>query len=93
MEATFMPGMKSSAHRHPGPEAWYVLTGEQCLETPGKAAIVRAGESGIVPEGPPMILWGTGKAERRALVLILHDTSKPMTLPASDWKSEGRCQQ
>jgi quercetin dioxygenase-like cupin family protein len=93
MEAIFTPGMKSAVHRHAGPEAWYVLAGEQCLETPGKAAFVRAGESGIVPEGPPMILWGTGKSERRALVLILHDSTKAMTLPASDWKSEGRCQQ
>jgi quercetin dioxygenase-like cupin family protein len=58
MEATFIPGMHSTAHRHPGPEAWYVLTGEQCLETPGHRVIVRSGESGIVPEGPPMMLVG-----------------------------------
>lgn len=91
MEATFMPGMKSQVHRHPGPEAWYVLKGEQCLETPGHAQHVRAGESGIVPEGPPMMLLGTGKSERRALVLILHDSSKPMTAPASDWQPPGLC--
>jgi quercetin dioxygenase-like cupin family protein len=91
MEATFVPGMKSRVHRHPGPEAWYVLTGEQCLETPGNATVVRAGESGIVPEGPPMMLWGTGSSERRSLVLILHDASQPMTLPASDWKPPGLC--
>ena len=35
MEATFMPGMQSVVHRHSGPEAWYLLSGEQCLETPG----------------------------------------------------------
>ena len=93
MEATFMPGMKSQVHRHPGPEAWYVLKGEQCLETPGHKAIVRAGESGIVPEGPPMMLTGTGTGERRSLVLILHDSAKPMTLPATDWKPTGSCLQ
>ncbi|HXE83889.1 MAG TPA: cupin domain-containing protein [Gemmatimonadales bacterium] len=91
MEATFMPGMKSRVHRHPGPEAWYVLQGEQCLETPGHAQPVRAGESGIVPEGPPMMLLGTGTSERRSLVLILHDSSKPMTVPAADWQPEGLC--
>jgi quercetin dioxygenase-like cupin family protein len=91
MEATFVPGMKSRVHRHPGPEAWYVLAGEQCLETPGKAMVVRAGESGIVPEGPPMMLWGTGSSERRSLVLILHDASKPMTVLASDWNPPGLC--
>jgi quercetin dioxygenase-like cupin family protein len=33
MDAVFDPGMKSGVHRHAGPEAWYVLEGEQCLET------------------------------------------------------------
>jgi quercetin dioxygenase-like cupin family protein len=91
MEATFIPGMHSTAHRHPGPEAWYVLTGEQCLETPGHRVIVRSGESGIVPEGPPMMLVGTGTSERRALVLVLHDSSKSMSALAPDWKSSGLC--
>ena len=91
MEATFVPGMHSIAHRHPGPEAWYVLSGEQCLETPGHRMIVRAGESGIVPEGPPMMLFGTGTSERRSLVLVLHDASKPMSFIAPDWKPAGLC--
>jgi quercetin dioxygenase-like cupin family protein len=91
MEATFVPGMRSAVHRHSGPEAWYVLTGEQCLETPGYRTIVRAGESGIVPEGPPMMLVGTGTAKRQALVLVLHDSSKPMTSLAPDWKPAELC--
>jgi len=91
MEATFMPGMKSQVHRHPGPEAWYVLKGEQCLETPDRKAVVRAGESGIVPEGPPMMLTGIGTGERRSLVLILHDSTKPMTMAATDWTPTGSC--
>jgi quercetin dioxygenase-like cupin family protein len=91
MEATFVPGMHSMAHRHSGPEAWYVLTGEQCLETPGHRMIVRAGESGIVPEGAPMMLVGTGTSKRRALVLVLHDSSNSMTTPALDWKPAGLC--
>ena len=91
MAATFVPGMKSRVHRHPGPEAWYVLAGEQCLETPGHKQVVRAGESGIVEQGPPMMLSGIGKAERRALVLILHDSSQPMTAPAGDWTPAGLC--
>lgn len=91
MAATFVPGMKSRVHRHSGPEAWYVLAGEQCLETPGHKQVVRAGESGIVEEGPPMMLSGIGTAERRALVLILHDSSQPMTMPAGDWMPAGLC--
>src|SRR5689334_14017391 len=92
MEATFVPGMSSHVHRHAGPEAWYVLAGEQCLETPGGKQIVRAGESGIVPEGPPMMLSGIGKAERRSLVLILHDSAQPSTIPVTDWTPTGSCQ-
>jgi quercetin dioxygenase-like cupin family protein len=33
MEAIFTPGMTAPAHRHSGPEAWYTLSGETCLET------------------------------------------------------------
>ncbi len=37
MEAVFTPGMESSTHTHSGPEAWYTMTGETCLETPDRA--------------------------------------------------------
>jgi hypothetical protein len=33
MEAIFTPGMTAPAHTHSGPEAWYTLSGETCLET------------------------------------------------------------
>jgi quercetin dioxygenase-like cupin family protein len=35
MEAILNPGMTSSVHNHAGPETWYTLAGETCLETPG----------------------------------------------------------
>jgi quercetin dioxygenase-like cupin family protein len=91
MEATFLPGMKSRVHRHPGPEAWYVVAGEQCAEIPGKKILLHEGEGGFVPEGPPMVLWGTGALKRQGLALILHDTSRPMTMPARDWAPSGLC--
>src|SRR5262249_34885379 len=57
MEAIFTPGMTAPAHRHSGPEAWYTLTGETCLETPEGKMVGRAGGSYvIVPGGPPMHL-------------------------------------
>jgi len=34
MEAIFTPGMTAPPHRHSGPEAWYTVAGETCLETP-----------------------------------------------------------
>src|SRR5262249_16400372 len=39
--AVMPPGTYTRVHVHPGPEAWYVLDGEQCLETP--AGVIKAG--------------------------------------------------
>jgi quercetin dioxygenase-like cupin family protein len=94
MEAIFAPGMTAPAHRHSGSEAWYTLAGETCLETPDGVMVGRAGGSHvIVPGGPPMHLTATGTETRRALVLILHDSSQPATTPASDWTPKGLCKQ
>jgi quercetin dioxygenase-like cupin family protein len=43
MEAIFTPGMTAPAHTHSGPEAWYTLAGETCLETPTGKQVGRAG--------------------------------------------------
>jgi quercetin dioxygenase-like cupin family protein len=94
MEAIFTPGMTAPAHRHSGSEAWYTLSGETCLETPDGAMVGRAGGSQvIVPGGPPMHLTATGTDTRRALVLILHDSSQPPTTPVNDWTPKGLCKQ
>ena len=93
MEAVFAPGMKSAVHRHPGPEAWYNLSGEACLETPAGRMVARSGETMIVPGGPPMELTATGTETRHALALILHDSSMPLGMLALDWKPKGLCQQ
>jgi quercetin dioxygenase-like cupin family protein len=92
MEAIFTPGMTAPAHRHSGSEAWYTLAGETCLETPdGKMVGKAGGAQVIVPGGPPMHLTATGSEIRRALVLILHDSTKPATTPAPDWTPKGLC--
>jgi quercetin dioxygenase-like cupin family protein len=92
MEAIFTPGMTTPIHRHGGPEAWYTLAGETCLETPDGKVIGRAGGPPvIVPGGPPMRLTATGTEQRRALVLILHDSSGPPTTIADDWTPKGLC--
>jgi quercetin dioxygenase-like cupin family protein len=93
MEAVFTPGMRASVHRHSGPEAWHTVAGETCLETPEKTYLGRAGGPPvIVPEGPPMALTATGTEIRKAVVLILHDASKPHTTLTSDWTPKGECQ-
>jgi quercetin dioxygenase-like cupin family protein len=94
MEAVFTPGMRAKVHVHSGPEAWVTLAGETCLETPDKIYVGRAGEPPvIVPEGPPMALTAIGTEIRKAVVLILHDASKPHTTLTHDWTPKGRCDQ
>jgi len=93
MEAIFTPGMESSTHTHSGPEAWYTMTGETCLETPNGRMVGRAGGPPvIVPAGPPMHLTATGNSTRRAIVLILHDRSQPATTVTHAWTPKGLCQ-
>src|SRR2546425_1676319 len=92
MEAVLRPGMKSLVHRHSGPEAWYTLAGETCLETPAGTLVGRAGGSPIiVSQGPPMELTATGTDVRRALVLIMHDSAQPATSPAPYWRPTCLC--
>jgi quercetin dioxygenase-like cupin family protein len=92
MEATFVPGGSVAPHRHSGPEAWYTLSGEQCLETPQGRTVARAGESTIIPGGSPMALLAIGKETRRSLVLILHDSSQPASTFIQDWTPKGLCE-
>lgn len=92
MEVIFNPGMTSAIHTHSGPEAWYNMAGETCLETPNGKLVGRAGGPPvIVPGGPPMLLTTTGTEQRRGLTLILHDSSKPPTTVIHDWTPKGLC--
>jgi quercetin dioxygenase-like cupin family protein len=92
MEAIFNPGMTAPEHTHSGPEAWYTLAGETCLETPSGKQVGRAGGPPvIVPGGPPMHLTATGTEVRRSLVLILHDANKPATTLHHEWTPKGLC--
>jgi len=91
MEGTFSPGMRSIAHRHPGPEAFYNLDGQFCLETPGRRILVGPGEGVFVPGGIPMQLTATGTTVRRSLVLILHPSDRLPGAPTFSWNPEGLC--
>lgn len=93
MEAVFTPGMTAPTHIHSGPEAWYTLSGETCLETSdGRVQMGRAGGPPvIVGSGLSMHLTATGAEQRHALVLILHETSQPATTPVHDWIPKGLC--
>ena len=88
--AVMRPGDNSRVHTHPGPEGWYVLAGEQCLETPAGATKVKSGGTMTVASNTPMELNVTGKTLRRAFALVIHDSAQPRGIP-SDWKPSGAC--
>ena len=77
MATRFLPGQFSPVHTHSGPEAWWVLEGEQCLQTTRATVRAHAGQSAFVAEGDTMRLVATGTGPRRALVLILYDADRP----------------
>jgi len=88
-------------HRHPGPEAWYVLEGGQCLETPNGVFTASAGQSMLAPDGWPMAIASLGTETRRAVVLILHRSGEPYAMPVgarpdaphANWTPKGLCSQ
>jgi hypothetical protein len=93
MEAVFPPkqAIQTAAHQHTGPEAWYVLTGAQCLRTPDEVMVLRGGQGGFVRPGPSMVLTSVGTETRRAVLLVLHDASQPWMTMKSDWTPTTEC--
>jgi len=88
--AVMRPGDKSRVHTHPGPEGWYVLAGEQCLETPAGPDRARSGGTMMVRPNIPMELNVTGTTLRRAFALVVHDSAQARGI-LSDWKPSGAC--
>lgn len=72
-------GLTSRVHFHAGVEAFYTVDGEQCLETTTQAFRMKKGDSLVVPTGITMRLVATGTKPRRALAVIVYDSSKPPT--------------
>lgn len=95
-EADFGPDMKAAVaravHTHPGPEIFYLFTGEQCLETPAGIKRARAGESMIAPANTPMQLNIMGSSKRDGIFVVIHDSQKPAASP-SNWSPKGTCSQ
>ena len=90
--AVMRPGDQSRVHTHPGPEGWYMIVGEQCLETPSGANRAKAGGTMTVPPNVPMQLNITGTEVRKSLVVVIHDSSQARGTP-SQWRPPGACSQ
>ena len=92
MESILPPEMRGMAgHTHSGPEAFYVLSGAQCLETPDGTTVTNAGESVIMHSGHRMALSGVGAENRRAVFIVLHDSAQPWITRGGTWTPPGRC--
>lgn len=85
------PGAHSAIHVQSGPEAWYVLAGSQCVETPDTVLHIGRGGGGLVPADTPLYLVATGTTTRRAFFVIVHDAGRPFYTEIDSWHPRGKC--
>ena len=78
------PGTTTPVHTHSGPEVFYIVAGEQCLETPETGLRLGAGQSHVLPARLVHRGRVTGSDVRRALALILHDSAEPASHDLGD---------
>lgn len=92
VHSVFAPGMTAPVHRHSGPEGFYAIDGDSCLEMPGGVHTgMGPGNTMVMEGGPPMALMAVGTQPRRAFAVILHDATLPATTRVDDWTPTGLC--
>lgn len=92
LRSIFPPGMAAPLHVHSGPEAFYAVRGDTCLETPAGLQVGRGpGNALIIEAGPPMLLMAIGGVPRQGFALILHDANQPPTTLTQSWHPAGLC--
>jgi hypothetical protein len=92
LRSIFNPGTAAPLHIHSGPEAFYAVSGDTCLETPDGIKTGRGpGNSLMIKAGPPMLLMAIGTVPRQGFALILHDAGQPPTTLTQTWHPQGLC--
>jgi quercetin dioxygenase-like cupin family protein len=92
LRSVFAPGTTAPLHVHSGPEAFFAVNGDTCLETPEGARIGRGpGNSLTIEAGPPMLLMAIGTVPRQGFALILHAAARPATTLTQAWQPQGLC--
>jgi len=82
-EATGSSGSITPVHTHPGSEAFYVLAGEQSIQSPHGVLRVRAGQAETGHGADmPMQVSSSGSSDLHALVMFVVDATKPFSSPA-----------
>lgn len=71
------PGSTTPIHTHSGPEVFYLVDGEQCLEMSDASQRLGVGQSFIVPGSTVHRGRVVGSKARKALALILYDAAYP----------------
>jgi len=79
MSAYIPAGLTSRVHVHSGVEGFYVVDGNQCLETPGRTYAMPKGATVMVSASDTMRLVATGPGPRRALAVVVYDAAQPPT--------------
>jgi quercetin dioxygenase-like cupin family protein len=88
--SAMQPDDRSRVHTHSGPEAWYVLSGAQCLKTPSGTRSAHARATMSVMPNLPMELSVTGAEVAKSLTLVIHDSAQDFGT-ASTWKPTDEC--
>jgi quercetin dioxygenase-like cupin family protein len=89
LESVFPPGMATRNHSHPGPEAFYVIDGIQCMETRDERRLIRAGESWHFPGAIEHVQ--AAPSGRKNMALVLSPDGEPWMALEPDWKPTGFC--
>jgi quercetin dioxygenase-like cupin family protein len=88
LTSNFPPGMRTRVHSHPGSEAFYIIEGEQCVETPTVRHRITAGRSYIVQVGLHVQAAAKG---RKSLVALILRPDAIWSQPETSWTSSKFC--
>ncbi len=89
LEAIFPPGMTTRNHSHPGPEAFFVVDGQQCVETAEEQRMLGPGESYHFGTGIDHVQSSPGG--RRNMALVFHPAGEPWMELSPEWTPSGFC--
>jgi hypothetical protein len=79
-----VPGAKTPIHTHPGPEAFYVLTGKLGQKTPHGVSYVEAGASMVGHAADtPMEVFNAGTTDLDEFAIFVVDANRPFSSPAT----------
>ena len=70
-------GASSPVHINSGPAVWYIVVGEQCVETQKAAHSFKAGKFFILAADQIHRVRVQSADMRGALVLVVHDSKRP----------------